>query len=347
MESLLIVKLSALGDVIHSLAFLYAVKRRWPDLNVDWVVGDAQSSLLQGHPMIRRVMVYRRRELGRYARNPLEWGGVISELSMLRSQVRQEWYDAAVDLQGLFKSGLIISMARAERKIGFAGQRELSHLLLTERLPVYDPDRHAVDRYLDVANYLGAETSRPEFPLGLRPEEILSARNKLSELAGMAPGSYAVLVPGTVWDTKHWTVQGFAEIAKEIHGRYGLKSLVIGSSGQASMAAAIAKGSGGSAISIAGKTALRELAVIFQDCAVCVSVDTGPMHLAVAAGARVVALFGPTAPWRTGPYGTGHKVIRRDLECSPCFSRRCADPVCMTSIGSSEVMQGIESVLGS
>ena len=344
MKSILMVKLSALGDVIHALCVLDAFKETWPGACVDWVVGEAAAPLLKGHPMIRRLLVYRRRQLGRDVKNPLGWMRAIRELAALRREIRAVRYDAAVDLQGLFKSGMIMQMARADQKVGFAGGREFSSIFLNRKLPPYDPDRHAVDRYLDLARFLGAEGRQVRFPLGISQEDRKGASELLSRY-GLEPGTYAVLVPGTVWPTKHWNSSGFSQVARKMLDAYGIRSLVVGSGSEADLAQAVSEGSRGAAVSIAGMTGLKELAAIFESSILAVSVDTGPMHMAVAAGTRVVALFGPTAPWRTGPYGQGHQVVRRPVSCSPCFKRRCPEPRCMEEITPEEVMEAVGRVL--
>ncbi len=344
MKSILIIKLSALGDVVHSLSVLDALKQRWPDASVDWVVGEAAAPLLKGHPLIERVMIYRRRELGRCASNPLLWGKAVKILAGLKRELGRRHYDVAIDLQGLFKSGLIMAMARADQKVGFSGTREFSSIFLNRRLPPYDPDRHAVDRYLDIARYLGASPAEVRFPLGLGAG-VRGAALELLKGCGLEPGGYVVLVPGTVWPTKHWSTAGFSRVAKEIGRRFGLRSLVVGSGAEAGLANEVVSGAEGAAVSLAGRTGLKELAAIFEMCSFVVSVDTGPMHLAVAAGARVVALFGPTAPWRTGPYGRGHVVLQKALSCSPCFKRRCHEPRCMLEIDPDEVMEAAEGIV--
>jgi heptosyltransferase-1 len=136
-------------------------------------------------------------------------------------------------------------------------------------------------------------------------------------------------------------------VAKGLKGRFGLRSLVVGSGAEAGLAGEIVSGAEGAAISLAGRTGLKELAAIFEMCAFVVSVDTGPMHLAVAAGARVIALFGPTAPWRTGPYGRGHVVLQKALSCSPCFKRRCHEPRCMLDITPDDVMEAAGRIVAS
>ncbi len=345
-ERILIIKLSALGDVVQALPVLSALKDTWHSCQIDWITGEVGAGLLHGHPLIRRLIVYQRNRLGRLAANPVKWPLLAQELYGLRHYLREGRYDMALDLQGLFKSGLITWLSGARQRVGYAGGREASSLFLNRKLPKYDPDRHAVLRYLDVARYLGAEVDKIRFPLGLSAQDMEQAKSFIHQM-GLEPNEFIIIVPGTIWPTKHWTIEGFSRVADLIFQRTGLKSLIAGSGADTPLASQIEAGSHGGAIDITGKTSLKLFAALSSLATAGITTDTGPMHLAAAAGLRVVALFGPTAPWRTGPFGRGHIVLRKGLECSPCFKRQCTKVDCMKAISPQEVVESVERLLAS
>ncbi len=343
LERILIIKLSALGDIVQALPVLHVLKRQWKSCRVDWITGEVGAGLLRGHPLLNRVIVYPRKRLGEMAANPLAWPGLAGELRSLSRDLRMGRYDAALDLQGLFKSGLITYLSGAREKVGFKGGREASSLFLNRKLPKYDPDRHAVLRYLKVPQYLGVDTGDISFPLSIKDSDLREAGGLLDQL-GIEAGRFVLLIPGTVWPSKHWSVEGFSRLSRLMSRQLGLTGLVVGSGADASLGTAIARDSCGSARDITGKTTLKLLAALSTMAAAAVTTDTGPMHLVAAAGLRVIALFGPTAPWRTGPFGKGHIILRKGLECSPCFNRQCSTRECMVSISPEEVLTAVREI---
>lgn len=343
---ILFVKLSAIGDVVQALPVLAALRRRYPDAHISWVVGEVASDLLETHPLVDEVLIYPRRHWGRLSRRVHTWPMLFAEVGSFTRRLRGETYDVAVDLQGLMKSGIIVRTAKARRKLGFSRGREGSSIFLNETLPPYDPDEHAVLRYLRLARHLDAPTDEAEFPLAVGPEERAQARAWLDE-AGWEGRPFLVLNPGAAWVTKRWVAEGFAEVADHCVKEWGLGVVIAGGSGDPVLAEAIRAGMEQPVLDLTGRTGLRQLAALYQQARVVVSTDTGPMHLAAAAGAPVVALFGPTAPWRTGPFGDRHHVLRLDLRCSPCFRRRCEDLRCMRGIRPQEVIDAVGRVMES
>ncbi len=335
MKKILLVKLSALGDVVQTLPVLAALKRERPELRIHWAVEEEQAGLLEGHPLIDRLLVFPRRRILRLIRHPRTLGQGLALARAFVRTLRAESYDAVLDLQGLLKSALVVALARSPRKVGFANHREGSTWVLTEKLPPYDPDQHAVRRYLSAAACLGGLEEPVEFPLPPHP----SAR-EVSRRKGLPAPPWVVFIPATRWRTKLWPEKGWRELASRISG-LGLPLLWVGGPGdQAYISGLAVKG-----LNLSGKLTLKELAGVLSGAAAVVSVDTGPMHLAAAIGRPVVALFGPTAPWRTGPFGKGHRVLRAGLPCSPCFRRSCQDPRCLSEISPEEVFAALREVL--
>jgi heptosyltransferase I len=334
---ILIVKLSAIGDVVQALPALEAIKRTFPQGEIDWVVEEAASDILEGHPLIHTLLVSRRKEWMRLLRRPSTMLRGLKGIVTFIGELRSRQYDIVIDLQGLLKSGVVIGLARAKRKIGFAGTRELSHLFLNERLPPYNIEKHALERYLDVARYLGAVDPPPvcTLPIG---RELPVMRERLRGL--VAEGrKVVVLNPVARWKTKLWQEEKFAQLADRLVLERNAVVVLTGSPSDRAVTGRIRAMMQQPVLDWAGETTLRELAALAALADLFITTDTGPMHLAAAAGGRVVALFGPTAPWRTGPYGPGHVVVRAGITCSPCFRRECNDRVrCMETISVEDVM---------
>lgn len=335
MRKILLVKLSALGDVIQTLPVLAALKRGRPGLRIHWVVEEEQADLLEGHPLIDRLLVFPRRRILRLVRDLRTLSRGLALARDFVRALRAESYDAVLDLQGLLKSALVVALARSPRKVGFANHREGSPWVLTEKLPPYDPDLHAVRRYLSAAAHLGGFEEPVEFPLPSYPPA-----REVSRRMGLPAPPWVVFIPATRWPTKLWPERNWRTLASMVAGS-GRPLLWIGGPGdRAYISRLVVEG-----IDLSGRLNLKELAGVLSGAAAVVSVDTGPMHLAAALGRPVVALFGPTAPWRTGPFGEGHRVLRTGLPCSPCFRRRCPEPRCLSGISPEEVFAALREVL--
>ena len=337
---ILIIKLSAIGDVVQTLPALEAIKRTYPDSEITWVVEEAAAGILEGHPLIDRLLISRRRAWLRMLKNPLTAGKGTGGIFRFIKGLRSVRYDIAIDFQGLLKSGMLIGLSRAGRKIGFDRTRELSYLFLNERLPAYDIEKHALERYLDVARYLGAKEPSPVCTLPIERE--VSAIRKKKELLAAKGRPLVVVNPVARWETKLWPERNFAELADRLVKEKNAVVIFTGSPDDRAVNDRIISMMREKAVNWAGETTLKELAALASLSDLFITTDTGPMHLAAAARAKVLALFGPTAPWRTGPYGPSHVVVRTGIGCSPCFRKRCKENVdCMKGITVDEVLEKI------
>ncbi len=320
---ILVVKPSSLGDIVHSLPFLNAIRKCFSGADIHWVVSRGLEGLLEGHPMIDRLWVIEKDQWKRLSRAT----ATVRELQGLLRGLRGEGYDLAVDLQGLLRSGLITRATGAETRMGFEEAREGSALFYTHKV---EGGRavHAVDRNLKVAARLGCDVSDVRFPITDSPFPL------------PFDGQYAVLAPGARWKTKRWPAERFGKLAARLPAR----SVIVGGKPDAKIAKQIVGLSGGKALSLAGKTSLRELSGVMRRAVFAVTNDSGPMHIAAAHEVPVFAIFGPTDPAATGPYGTMHTVFRKDLECSPCRKKKhCDDLRCIKGIGVREVYDAIMS----
>lgn len=320
-RKVLIIKPSALGDVVHGLTFLHAFKERFPDSRVHWVVARGLVGILEGNPMIERLWVIDKDRWKRIA----SAGETVRALWTLGRDLRREQFDWVVDLQGLFRSGLIAGLTRCPVKVGFLEAREGSPLFYTHRVRG-GRDVHAIDRYLRIASYLGCAS----LPVSHAFPPPVS-----TPLLATLPDEFVVLAPSAGGEAKKWPPERFGELAS----RLPWSSVVVAGRADAPQAAVVVDRSGGRAVSLAGRTSLRELIEVIRRAKCLVSNDTGPMHIAAGLNVPVVALFGPTSPDRTGPYGDRHTIVRSDLPCSPCFKRRkCADWRCMEGISVDRVL---------
>ena len=336
---ILIIKLSAIGDVVQTLPALEAIKKTYPKGEITWVVEEAAAGILEGHPLIHRLLISRRKSWIRMLKNPLTFFTGMKRIIVFLRELRSTRYDIAIDFQGLLKSGMLIGLARAQRKIGFDRTREFSYLFLNEKLPPYEKEKHALERYLEVARYLGAVNPSPTCELPIEREVSLMKQRIKGVRQDVRP--LIVINPVARWRTKLWSEQKFAELADRLIQEKNALIIFTGSSDDREVIGRIVSMMKRKAENWAGETTLKELTALASLSNLFITTDTGPMHLAAAAGAKVLALFGPTAPWRTGPYGESHIVVRKGLECSPCFQRKCGDVQCMDAITVEEVMRQI------
>lgn len=339
--NILIIKLSAIGDVIHTLPSLAALRKLYPGAHITWAIEEASSDIIIDHPDIDCVIVSRRKQWT----DDLKQGRINAPLREMRSfikAVRARPYDLVIDFHGLLKSAAVVLISSGRRKLGYDSMQELSCLFLNEKIPE-DMTKHAVDRYLDFLRHLGAEVREPEFLIPIRKEN----RNRIERLLqknGIDKNERFVTVnPVALWKTKLWEDEKFARLCDRITGDLHISVILTGSSGEEP--ARIQSLMKTSAVNLGGKTTLRDLAYLYQLSSLLITTDSGPMHLAAAVGTPVVALFGPTDPNRTGPCGKGHRIIRKDLPCSPCFLKKCDTAQCMRDITVLEVFASVEEKL--
>ena len=322
---ILIIKPSAIGDVVHALPVLNLVKARWPGAKVSWLVTPACAGLLEGHPLLDEVILFDRKRMGR------AWRSVSLALQLRRftRSLRERQFDLVIDLQGLFRSGWLAKKTRAPVRVGFANARELAWVFYTHRVPIETMEQHAIDRYLAVARFVGCETNEVVFPFATTDGDREYVRSLLGDT-----GPYAVLMPGTNWETKRWPVERFAGLVAPLGDRFGLTSVLAGGADAAAMA-----GDMPGVINLAGRTTLKQLTALLEGAALVAANDSGPMHIAAALGRPLVTPFGPTNPVRTGPYGRMDCVIRMKIECSPCYSRDCSHRTCLRALEIEPVLQ--------
>jgi heptosyltransferase-1 len=329
-QKILIVKPSSLGDVVHSLPFLNALRERFPRAEIHWVIAKGFEDLLTGHSMVKKIWIINKdiwKKLSQISSS-------FNEIRILLRKLRKERYDIVIDLQGLLRSGVITRATGSPVRIGFEEAREGSRLFYTYKVEG-GKDIHAVDRYLKIAAFLGCDITGVCFPLPLYTDLSLITRYSLPS------DDYAVMVPGARWKTKRWSPEKFGELASLLP----IRTLIVGGKGDKGIVKEILASSSGKSVSLVGETDLKGLIEIIRGARFMVSNDSGPMHIAAGLGIPVFAIFGPTDPIRTGPYGKGHTVIRKDISCAPCFKKKCDDMKCMKGLSVEKVYEVIKRKL--
>jgi len=311
--SVLIVKPSSLGDIVHTFPIVRAIKRSIQDISIDWVVADSYADLVRMSPYVSEIFPFKRKEWGRWFK-----ASTVKEVFGYIKDIRQREYGAIVDLQGLLRSGLITFLARSDLKIGFKSAREGATAFYNIKIPAPDHGAHAIDRYFSALRGLGIQVSGP---IGYDLE--IPAKESLWADLNTPDEPFAVINPNSRWETKRWPTEKFGQLAVELSETEGLKSVIVGGPADIERGKAVAESAGGATIDLTGQGSIVHLAALLKKASVLFSNDSGPLHLAVALGIPSVSIFGPTDPSMTGPYGTGHAVVRQNLDCSPCFKRLC------------------------
>ena len=306
-----IVKLSALGDVVHALPVAAAIRRAWPAVRVTWIVERRVAGVLAGHAAVDEVVEVDTRGWRR-ARRAGEVTAALREMGALRRRLRALHADVALDLQSLLKSAVLTLATRAPRRIGFAprwSREPLSALVLTHRVTPPAGARHVVEQYLAVLQPLGVRVPAVDFGVAVDP----GAEARVEEVFGAAglkrQGRLVVLNPGAGRADKRWPVERFRALAERLGREAKAAVLVVWGPGEEETARAIAAARGARP-GLAPPTTVPELIAILRRASVMVAADTGPLHLAAAVRTPCVGLYGPTSAARNGPYGGGHHVLQ-------------------------------------
>ncbi len=324
----LLVRLSSIGDVVHTLPALAALHRAgW---EAGWVVEPPSRVLLEQNPLLGQTVVAPSRRAFGWAR----------ALGALRS-LRAARYDAALDCQGLWKSAAWTRLSGARRTIGWerAARREAGSELLLGETVARGSRGHVIDKNLELLAPLGIEAlGLREFPLPFSPESVARVD---AFLGGTRAEGLVILNPGGGWASKLWPAERFGQLASELRG-LGLEPVVSFGPGEEPLAERVVAASHGAARR-SFPTTLLDYVELARRARLVVAADTGPLHLACAVGTPVVALFGPTDPARNGPFAAEDQVVRMTPACAPCYSRTCERHArVMDGIGLDEVRAAVE-----
>ncbi|MGD9562163.1 MAG: lipopolysaccharide heptosyltransferase I [Pyrinomonadaceae bacterium] len=336
---ILVVKLGSIGDIVHTLPSLAAIRAALPDCEISWVAEKRSAEILRGNRLIDRLIEIDTRSL--------RSGKVVAEiLPRFREQfraLRRSRFDVAIDFQGLLKSAAIAKLSGAKRRYGFARgslREPASRIFLTHGVEV-EGSVHVIRKNLRLAaESLGIPVPKGDFEFPISTEAVHV--QEAEEIAATSGGEFAILNPAGGWVTKLWPAENYGRLADELWERSGIRSIVAVGPDEAELGvAAINASRAGRAVmaqpSLKGFVELAKLARIY------IGGDTGPTHLAVAAGAPVVGIFGPTEWWRNGsPNPADICVERTDIGCRvDCHRRVCSNWICM-DIGVERVVSAVE-----
>ena len=326
----LIVRLGSLGDVVHAIPAAAALRKRFPDARIDWMVDPRYMDLVRLVRAVDGVV-------------PVDPRG---SKARLLSAFRATWsagYDAALDLQGLIKSAALARLAVPGRVIGFprAHLREPWARVFYSDAPDPGPRTHVIYKNLGVLRALGVNDPDVSFPITIPQTDAVDA---VQSRYGVR--RYVLLNAGAAWPNKRWPPGRFGALARTIRERLGLAPVVLWGGDERALAEEVVSASGGAA-DAAPRTTVMDLFGIARGAAAMVSGDTGPLHIAASVGTPLVALFGPSDPERNGPWSPDDIVLSRYARCSCHYARRCRlDTPCIERIDTDEVFAAVERRLG-
>lgn len=333
---LLVVKTSSIGDVIHALPIVQAIKEANPHMALGWVVRRRCADVLRGNLLIDHLYIMPDKPS-------------LGELWALRRELRASQYDIALDLQGLGLSGLVTRLSGAPTRLGWDRNREANAVFLTHPIvPGKVKDTHEIDLLYGFAEALGVRAAHPEFT----PQLYLAdeGKERASEWLSGLPLPKIALNVGASRAYKRWAKENWTQVALGLTA-LGYSVVFVGDKNDAEIVAQIKPSLTGYvkySIDLAGMTTLRELASVLAACDLLVTADTGPMHIAVAVGTPVVALFGATSPARHGPYGGRNVVLHHPALGAAVPSKRPTDEegaACMARITPDEVLAAVAAKL--
>jgi len=332
MDNLLIIRLSSLGDIIHTLPAFSALRKKFSEAKISWLVEEKGKEILDFVPGIDKTIVARTQGW------PIHTRKFWREISRLKKEMRGG-DQVALDFQGLLKSGLLAFLSGAEKRIGFHRKnlREpQAAWFYTERLGVMPETIHVIDKNLNLLTMMGIRENRYEFPLNIPQELIKSVKEKLSRTGYNRDKKLVVYNVGAAWRTKRWFADRWAELI-EMMKRQDLFSLLLwGSEEEKALAEEVHEKTG---TPISPAFSLKEVMALVKQASLLVSGDTFALQAACALSRPVVGIFGPTNPQRNGPFRAQDKVAFHEIECSYCYKRACRNPECLKKIIPEEVAE--------
>jgi heptosyltransferase I len=324
-QRFLVVRMSALGDIIHTLPAVCALRDSFPKAQIDWLVDQKWSGILEGNPGIDNVIAIDRSS----------WRNVMSGVRRLR----RTNYTTAVDFQSLYRSAILGWLSGAPQRVGFDANysRESGAALFYTR--VVSPRRaHKVEHNLELAEAMGARTSEIRFPL---PAVAEATQVVERILAAKGVGEYFVLSPGGGWGSKCWPPERYGELHRALRQKYGWRGVISFGPGERSLAETVRR-SAGSPEPLVEMFDIKQLIALLRRAKFLVAGDTGPLHLASALGTPVVGLYGPTDPGRNGPYSSRDIVVRKARPEDTTYRRGKSPSRAMLAITVEDVLNAVE-----
>lgn len=348
-KKVLIVRLSALGDTIHTLPLARALKKQYPNIQLDWVVEDKASKFIINNPLINNVYEIPKRKWNK-SKNKI---ANFIEYFQIINKIRKEKYDVVIDVQQLLKSSFIMGLSGAKRKISLDGGREFSgffanEVIKTGRKP-FDINYHVVKRNLDIAKYLGCKDINPEFVIPDLSKEILPNIKKIMQNLDKTKKTI-VIAPATTWYNKHWTVQGWQDVLNDLKEKYNIVITAAEREKELIYKILSRVENNGNIYDLSGMTNLGDLVYIYSNSDMVISPDSGSAHIAWAvSNPYIITLFFATSVKRTAPYGNKYYSLYPNVNCHPCMKRQCRNGVsplsCIYNVMPEQIINIVNNVL--
>lgn len=334
-KKILIVNVNWVGDVIFSTPFIRAVRERYPKSYIACLLHPRCREVLEGNPRLNEIIIYDEESSHRTI-----WGKL-----RLIAELKRKRFDVAFLLHRSFTKALITALAGVKERIGYPTKHR--DFLLTKAVEEPDEDIHKVEYFLDIARATGIMPSDPSYEFFVKDADRAFIKDYLSENGLCDKDKLVVICPGGNWGPKRWPKENFAKLADALSEKFAVRIVISGAAKDIALAEEIKGMVKNSPIVACGRMTLKNLGALLERANLVIANDTGPMHIAVAVKARVIALFGPTSPKITGPYGSGnYRVISRNESCdTPCYDFSCTDNKCMKSITVDEVLKAAIEML--
>jgi lipopolysaccharide heptosyltransferase I len=347
-ENILIIRLSAIGDVINVLPALRRLRAQFPGSKITWLVEDRASEILRDHPDVDEVIIYPRKKWQSGILKVNRSLNIISESLSFYKQLRSNHYDLVIDFQGNLKSAVMNLITGSGNRLGFGRGycKELNYLSTQHHAYPAGNKIHRIEKNLSLLKELDIETSflQPELPVTRDDEEYIS--NFINENAD--PSLPIVIIhPGTskFGSFKQWSAENYTLLADMIQDKYDANVILTWGPGEIDTVKEIVGNMKHKALPACETKSIKQLTELIKRATLFIGGDTGPLHIASIMGIPVVGIYGPKDPAIYGPYDGTAIVIKKDVPCSPCRKRTCGDPICMSSILPDDVFSGVEKLL--
>ncbi len=347
-KKILIIRLSALGDTIHTLPLASALRKRYPNIQIDWIVEDKAAEFIVDNPILNNIYILEKKK---WKKNSNKIKNIKEFFSIIKN-IRKEKYDIVIDTQQLLKSSIIMGLSGGKRKIMLDGGREFSFIFADETIKTgrkqFDINYHVVKRNLEIAKYLDCSHLETEFIIPdfskKYKKEIVNKINNLNKNK-----KTAVLAPATTWKNKHWSIEGWQDLINILKEECNI--VITASEKEKPLIKLILKDiEHKNILDLSGQTSLKDLVYIYQNADVVISPDSGSAHIAWAVNKpAIITLFFATSAKRTAPYGDKYFSISANTQCSPCMKKHCKlkkyKNICIGSISSTQIINIVKKVL--
>ncbi len=347
-ENILIIRLSAIGDVINVLPALRRLRAQFPGSRITWLVEDRASEILRDHPDVDEVIIYPRKKWQSGILKVNRSLNIISESLSFYKKLRRNHYDLVIDFQGNLKSAVMNLITGSGNRLGFGRGhcKEFNYLSTQHHAYPVGEKIHRIEKNLSLLKELDIETSflRPELPVTKDDEEYIS--NFINENADPELPIIAIH-PGTskFGSFKQWSSENYTVLADMILDKYKANVILTWGPGELDVVNEIAENMKHNALPACETKSIKQLTELIKRATLFIGGDTGPLHIASIMGIPVVGIYGPKDPAVYGPYDGKSIVIKKDVPCSPCRKRTCGDPICMSSILPEDVFSGVEKLM--